>query len=73
MRASGYPGYSESGINSSAQVARRRKQQCTDIYGFASFTPAAIQKGINVKNKEKISIVQDKVATPPEPEKDIKA
>ena len=50
MRASGYPGYSERGINSSAQVARRLKQQHTDIYGFASFIPAAIQQGINVKN-----------------------
>ena len=53
MRASGYPGYSERGINSSAQAARRLKQQYTDVYGFASFIPAAIQQGINIKFTQK--------------------
>ena len=52
MRASGYPGYSEGGINSSAQVAQRLKEHYTDIYGVASFSPAAIQKYISIVSVE---------------------
>ena len=55
MRASGYPGYSEHGINSSAQVARRLRLQYTDICGFASFIPAAFQQAINIKSPEKVA------------------
>ena len=67
LRSSGYPGYEEVGVNSEALVAQRLKERHTDIYGEASFTPAAICANINVQKKGTISIVQDKVATPSEP------
>ena len=72
LRASGHAGYEEGGVNGRAKVAARLKERYTDIYGMARFQPAAVRDAICVRAKDKISIVQDKVATPAEPERDIK-
>ena len=70
-KASGYPGYDNRGVNSPAQVARRLDERYVQTYGHASFTPAAVQEAVHVHLLQKQSIVQEKVATPPEAPKDI--
>ena len=71
LRASGYPGYDNRGVNSAAQVARRLDERYVKKYGRASFTLAVLQEVVQVHLKQKQSIVQDKVATPPEAPKDV--
>ena len=68
LRDSGYPGYEEQGLNSESNVSQRMKERYRDRYGEASFTPAAILENVNVKKRDAISIVQDKSATPSEPQ-----
>ena len=53
LRGSGYPGYEEHGVNSSASVAQRLKERYTDLYGEAAFIPAAIRQCVNVKKMGK--------------------
>ena len=64
LRASGYPGYEEKGINESSKVASRLHERYTSKYGSATFTPKAVLDAVNQKSSSKTSIVQDKVATP---------
>ena len=75
LRHSGYPGYESHGINSSARVAQRledRYGKYRDLYGHAAFTPSKIEEAINVQQKSKTSIVQEKCATPAEAVKEVK-
>ena len=73
MRDSGYPGYGNNGLNSFDRVAarlhERYSQKYAERYGNAKFTPQAVQDAVRVRDKSQNSIVQDKVATPPEPAK----
>ena len=71
LRRSGYPGYEMHGINAPDKVAERMKERDTNIYGCGKFIPAEINKAIQVQERSKISIIQDKVATPAEPESSI--
>ena len=71
LRAGGYPGYDNRGVNSPAQVAQRLNERYVQTYGHASFTPAAVRDAVNVHLPQKQSIVQEKVAAPPEAPKDI--
>ena len=71
LRASGYPGYEKIGINSPSQVAQRLDERYTQRYGHASFTPKAIQDVVRLLEKQHVSIVQEKSATPAEASKDI--
>ena len=64
LRRSGYPGYEQHGVNAPAKVAQRLDERYTQKYGSAAFTPAAVAEAIKVLEKQKTSIVQDKVATP---------
>jgi hypothetical protein len=64
MRRSGYAGYENRGINSPDKVAQRLKERYTDVYGQAAFIPEAVMTAISVERPGKISIVQDKIATP---------
>ena len=70
LRASGYPGYDNRGVNSPARVARSIDGY-EQTYGHASFTPAAVREAVNGHLPQKQSILQEKVATPPEAPKDI--
>ena len=72
MRSSGYHGYEAGGVNAPNKVAQRLKERYTDVYGQASFIPAAVLRAVNVQNKSSISIVQEKHATPAEAAKDIR-
>ena len=67
LRRSGYPGYEVDGVNAPDKVAERLKERYLDVYGHATFIPAAVSRTINVQEKTKLSIIQDKVATPAEP------
>eukprot|EP00959_Pyramimonas_sp_CCMP1952_P034334 719625-Pyramimonas_sp.AAC.1 len=73
MRDSGYPGYGNNGLNSFDRVAarlhERYSQKYADKYGEAKFIPQAVQDAVQQLDGVKDSIVQDKVATPPEPAK----
>ena len=71
LRRSGYPGYEKDGVNSPSQVARRLDERYTQKYGHASFTPQAIQEAVLLREKQQMSIVQDKSATPAEASKEI--
>ena len=75
MRDSGYPGYGNDGLNSFDRVAARLHERYSlkyaEKYGEAKFTPQAVQDAVRHLEKTKGSIVQDKVATPPEPAKAI--
>ena len=64
LRCSGYPGYEKHGVNAPEKVASRLHERYTSKYGSAQFTPAAVVDAIRVLEKQKTSIVQDKVATP---------
>ena len=66
LRASGYPGYEPDGINSADKVARRLHDRYRQHYGDATFTPAAVLEAARVHKNTALSLVQDKVATPPE-------
>ena len=68
LRRSGYPGYEADGVNSETRVAERLRERYTAVYGEASFTPAAISAAIDVQKRGSISIIQDKGATPSEPQ-----
>ena len=61
------------GPNSSGRAAARlrewRSQKYAEKYGEAKFTPQAVQDAVRHLERTKTSIVQDKVATPPEPAK----
>ena len=61
LRANGYPGYDNRGVNSAAQVACRLDERYIQKYGHASFTPAAVQEAVHVRHLQKHSIVQEKV------------
>ena len=67
LRRSGYPGYEVHGVNAPDKVADRLKERYLDVYGHAVFIPAAVSAAIDVQPKSKLSLVQDKVATPAEP------
>ena len=67
LRRSGYPGYEVNGVNAPDKVAQRLKERHLDVYVQASFIPAAVSRAINVQERTKLSIIQDKVATPAEP------
>ena len=71
LRGSGYPGYEENGLNSVSSVAQRLKERYSDVYGDAAFIPAAIRACVNVKKMDRISIAQDKIATPSEPRRSL--
>ena len=71
LRHSGYPGYEQDGVNSPALVAQRLDERYTQKYGHASFTPQAIQNAVRLQQKQQISIVQEKSATPAEAPKDV--
>ena len=64
MRASGYPGYEENGLNSNADVVKRIHEMYTSKYGTAAFMPAKIQELVVESRQGAESLVQDKVATP---------
>ena len=49
LRASGYPGYESDGINAADKVARRMHEQYTQVYGEATFTPAAVAQAVRVR------------------------
>ena len=66
LRASGYPGYETDGINAAARVAQRLDERYRQVYGEATFTPAAVKQAVRVHEKTALSLVQDKVATPAE-------
>ena len=66
LRASGWPGYEPDGINAADKVARRLHERYRQVYGEATFTPQAVAEAVRVHEKTKMSLVQDKVATPPE-------
>ena len=66
LRASGYQCYEPDGVNAVDKVARRMHEQYTRVYGEATFTPAAVAQAVRVHEKTGLSLVQDKVATPPE-------
>ena len=73
MRDSGYPGYGNDGLNSKTRVAarlhERYSQKYEAKYGEAKFTPRAVQDAVRHLDRTTHSLVQDKVATPPEPAK----
>ena len=66
LRRTGYPGYELNGVNAPDKVAERLKARYLDVYGRATFILAAVNEAINVQEKTKVSIIQDKVATPAE-------
>ena len=66
LRASGYPGYEPDGVNGVDKVARRLHERYSQVYGEATFTPVAVAQAVRVYEKTALSLVQDKVATPPE-------
>ena len=74
-RRSGYPGYDNAGVNSVDRVASRLQERYSqkygEKYGDAKFTPQAVQDAVRQLDKSKTSIVQDKVATPPEAANDV--
>ena len=73
MRDSGYPGYDNDGLNSKDRVdvrlRERYAEKYAEKYGEATFMPEAVLDAVRHVDKAKSSIVQDKVATPPEPAK----
>ena len=75
MRRSGYPGYDNAGVNSVDRVASRLQERYSqkygEKYGDAKFMPQAVQDAVRQLEKSKTSIVQDKVATPPEAANDV--
>ena len=54
------------GVNSADKVAQRLHERYRQVYGEATFTPAAVAQAVRVHEKTALSLVQDKVATPPE-------
>ena len=64
LRRSGYPGYEQHGVNAPGRVAQRLDERYTQKYGTAVFTPVAVNEAIKVLERQKTSVVQDKVATP---------
>jgi hypothetical protein len=66
LRASGYPGYEAAGVNSRDRVALRLSERDQKVYGDATFISAAVKQAIRARDKTTLSLVQDKVATPPE-------
>ncbi|CAK0805824.1 unnamed protein product [Prorocentrum cordatum] len=73
MRDSGYPGYGNNGLNSFDRVATRLHERYSQTYAYkygeAKFIPQAVQDAVQQLDGAKDTIVQDKVATPPEPAK----
>ena len=70
LRRSGYPGYEETGINSTAAVGQRMQELCISKYGRTRFTPHAVQAAIADAHRASLrgpSLIQDKSATPAEP------
>ena len=72
LRGTGYPGYELHGINAPEKVAQRIKEQYTNVYGHAAFIPAAIERAVDRREMSKVSIIQEKHATPAEPSQDIR-
>eukprot|EP00959_Pyramimonas_sp_CCMP1952_P381874 8002355-Pyramimonas_sp.AAC.1 len=70
MRDTGYPGYDMDGVNSESMVGarlrERNKQKYPDKCGAVRFIPKAVEEVVRHLKSAKESIVQDKVATPPE-------
>ena len=66
LRDSGYPGYDPKGINSPDKVAQRLSERYRLIYGESAFTPKAVLDTIRLRQESSLSLVQDKIATPPE-------
>ena len=66
LRASGYPGYDPKGVNSADKVAQRLSERYRSVYGDSTFTPAAVLDAVRLREKSALSLVQDRVATPPE-------
>ena len=48
------------------------KERYTDVYGQAAFIPAAVARTVDVQARSKVSIIQEKHATPAEASKDIR-
>ncbi len=73
MRDSGYPGYGNDGLNSQTRVEARLDERYSKKYegqnGGAELTPRAVQDAVHLLDRTTQSLVQDKVATPPEPAK----
>ena len=73
LRESGYPGYEADGANSRKNVEQRMDERYRSKYtGQAKFVPDAIIQLLDVRKLAGKSIVQDKVATPGEPEQDVR-
>ena len=53
LRASGYPGYEEKGINSSFRVSERLNERYIKKYGYASFTPEAVKEVVHIHKAKK--------------------
>ena len=51
-------------MNSPSRVASRLHERYTSKYGSAEFIPAAVTDAVRVLEKQKVSIVQEKMATP---------
>jgi len=70
MRETGYPGYDMDGVNSESMVGarlrERYKQKYPDKCGTVRFIPRAVEEAVRHLKRAKESIVQNKVATPPE-------
>lgn len=69
LRASGYPGYEEDGLNSERQVRYRMDRMCRRRYNADKFIPAEIEKAIAAAWEErrgKASFIYDTNATPAE-------
>ena len=71
MRGSGYPGHDNSGLNSKdrvdAHLRERHAEKYAEKYGEATCMPQVAVGAARHLEKARSSIVQDKVATPPEP------
>ena len=73
LRSSGYPGYASNGIKSDSNIERRMGERYTDKYeGHVKFIPDAIFNIVDARKLQGKSIVSDKLATPPEPERDLR-
>ena len=49
LRRSGYHGYENDGVSSPARVAQRLDERYTQKYGYASFTPQAVQNAVHLR------------------------
>ena len=66
LRASGYPGYDPKGVNSPDRVAQRLSERYRSVYGESTFTPKAVLDAVRQRQQSSLSLMQGKVATPPE-------